>query len=145
MTPAKVVLNRQATWLPKRVGFAIESKMVVVHQDMHHVWVKSGRVALATLLLTAGLWAQRYTGHDHAVFHQPPSAAQPTVKHPTAPATTGTKGSAKNSSSSAATHSAQHEVGPTGSEPRVRQTTAPSTDNGPGTAPPPGEMNRPLL
>jgi hypothetical protein len=39
------------------------------------------RTALALLLLTTGLSAQRYTGHDHAVFHRQPQAPSPAAKH----------------------------------------------------------------
>src|SRR5271165_4231179 len=45
------------------------------------------RVVLAMLLLTAGLTAQRYTGHDHAVFHRSP--APPTAAKHQPPSTTG--------------------------------------------------------
>src|SRR5271165_2282127 len=37
--------------------------------------------ALMLILLTAGLSAQRYTGHDHAVFHRPPQPSTPASKH----------------------------------------------------------------
>jgi len=36
------------------------------------------------LLLSMSLSAQRYTGHDHAVFHRPPQPSA-TVKHQTPP------------------------------------------------------------
>jgi len=39
------------------------------------------RTALALLLLTTGLSAQRYTGHDHAVFHRQPQPPPPPPKH----------------------------------------------------------------
>src|SRR5271169_2354184 len=38
------------------------------------------RIACALLILSAGLSAQRYTGHDHAVFHRP-APPPPAVKH----------------------------------------------------------------
>src|ERR1035438_1947731 len=39
------------------------------------------RIAFALLALTAGLSAQRYTGHDHAVFHRQPQSPPPAAKH----------------------------------------------------------------
>ena|SRR5664279_1035747 len=39
------------------------------------------RIALALLLLTTGVSAQRYTGHDHAVFHRQPQTPPPATKH----------------------------------------------------------------
>src|SRR3974390_3145138 len=39
------------------------------------------RSSLAVILLTVGMSAQRYTGHDHAVFHRPPQPPAPTAKH----------------------------------------------------------------
>jgi hypothetical protein len=38
------------------------------------------RVAVALLFLTTGLSAQRYTGHDHAVFHRQPQPPAPVSK-----------------------------------------------------------------
>jgi hypothetical protein len=39
------------------------------------------RIVLTLLFLTAGLSAQRYTGHDHAVFHRQPQAPPTAAKH----------------------------------------------------------------
>jgi len=45
------------------------------------------RIACALLFLTTALSAQRYTGHDHAVFHRPPQASP--AKHQPAPPANG--------------------------------------------------------
>jgi hypothetical protein len=47
------------------------------------------RVALTLLFLTTGLSAQRYTGHDHAVFHRQPQPPAPTSKHQSASSAVG--------------------------------------------------------
>src|SRR5664279_792800 len=39
------------------------------------------RIAFSLLLLSTGLSAQRYTGHDHAVFHRQPQSPPPAAKH----------------------------------------------------------------
>jgi hypothetical protein len=39
------------------------------------------RIAFSLLLLSTGLSAQRYTGHDHAVFHRQPQSPPAAAKH----------------------------------------------------------------
>src|SRR5450755_1960419 len=39
------------------------------------------RIAFSLLLLSTGLSAQRYTGHDHAVFHRQSQSAPAAAKH----------------------------------------------------------------
>src|SRR6516164_1315349 len=57
---------------------------------MSVAFARIGRIALVLLSTAACLSAQRYSGHDHAVFHRPPAppAAQ---KHPSTPAPGGVK------------------------------------------------------
>src|SRR5271157_27184 len=40
-----------------------------------------GRIAFSLLLFSTGLSAQRYTGHDHAVFHRQPQSPPVGAKH----------------------------------------------------------------
>ncbi|HZD32909.1 MAG TPA: hypothetical protein VE779_14765 [Candidatus Angelobacter sp.] len=108
---------------------------------MRHLSVRSVVIALACLLLTAGLSAQRYTGHDHAVFHRPPATASTSAKHQSSPAT-GIKSAAR-TSPNAASQPGQHVV-PAGTGTEVGPTTAPSKDHDAMTSPP-GELNEILL
>src|ERR1017187_522887 len=39
------------------------------------------QIALALVFLTTGVSAQRYTGHDHAVFHRQPQTPPPATRH----------------------------------------------------------------
>jgi hypothetical protein len=39
------------------------------------------RIVLVVAVMTTGLSAQRYTGHDHTVFHRLPQAPPPATKH----------------------------------------------------------------
>src|ERR1035438_2324250 len=48
---------------------------------MSHSHAMIRRIAVASLWLTTGLSAQRYTGHDHAVFHRQPQAPPVATKH----------------------------------------------------------------
>src|SRR5215472_10189562 len=66
------------------------------------------RVTFTVLLLPLGLAAQRYTGHDHAVFHRAPQPPPPTAKHQSQPTTNATKTSPKTSQASIAGQSASH-------------------------------------
>src|SRR5215472_10739460 len=65
------------------------------------------RVSFALALLPTGLSAQRYTGHDHAVFHRAPQPPSSTVKHQSQPSV-GTKASPKTAPGNAASQPASH-------------------------------------
>src|SRR5215469_105500 len=49
------------------------------------------RLTFTVLLLPLCRAAQRYTGHDHAVFHRPPQPPPPSAKHQSQPTMSGTK------------------------------------------------------
>jgi hypothetical protein len=114
---------------------------------MRHLSIQVGVIVLACLLLSAGLSAQRYTGHDHAVFHRPPSTAPTTVKHQTSPPTAATKTPAKTMTNSPASQSGQHATVPSGAEAGSSPAPAPSKgkDNDPLTSTPQVELNQMLL
>lgn len=54
------------------------------------------RIACSFLFLTTAVSAQRYTGHDHAVFHRPPQPPPAAVKHQTPSPANGTANRTKN-------------------------------------------------
>ena len=62
------------------------------------------------LLLTAGLSAQRYTGHDHGVFHRPPQTSSSSSKHPSTSPANGSK-TAPKSAPSTTQQPSQHTAG----------------------------------
>src|SRR5664279_3613981 len=43
------------------------------------------RIAVALLFLSTGVSAQRYTGHDHAVFHRQPQTPPAATRHQSPP------------------------------------------------------------
>jgi hypothetical protein len=60
------------------------------------------RIAFTILFLAAALSAQRYSGHDHAVFHRSAQPPSPPVKHQVAPPANSTGSHAKNTASASA-------------------------------------------
>jgi len=67
------------------------------------------RTAFTLLLLATGLSAQRYTGHDHAVFHRQPQPPVASSKHQSSsPAVSGTGNRQKTSIAASASPQASH-------------------------------------
>src|SRR3974390_1293609 len=97
---------------------------------MQHLGAKIGRLSVILLVLTAGASAQRYTGHDHAVFHRPPSTPSPAAKHQSAPASTTPKTSTKAGTTPGTVQPAPHDAPQSSSGSGGHQPPAPATTNG---------------
>ena len=96
------------------------------------------RIAFALLFLTTALSAQRYTGHDHAVFHRPPQPPPSAVKRQTpSPANGSTSRPKTTATASAASQQASRTASGQGkldvdlNHPSAPAKTDPPTDDAP--------------
>src|SRR3974390_455534 len=103
---------------------------------MQHLGAKIGRLSVILLVLTAGVSAQRYTGHDHAVFHRPPSTPSPAAKHQSATASSAAKTSPKSGNSPGTVQSVTRSVPPASSGTGGNQPPAPASVNSSAETPP---------
>src|SRR6516165_1809923 len=66
------------------------------------------RIAFALLILSIGLSAQRYTGHDHAVFHRAPQPPPAGAKHASQSSPSGSKASPKSGQGTSSAQTGNH-------------------------------------
>src|SRR6516164_8960700 len=91
------------------------------------------RIALALSLLSVGLSAQRYTGHDHAVFHRAPQPPSSSVKRQSQPAGPSNKPTPRTGQGTTSSQTAPHAAaGQSRPDPDLNRSTGQSpVDNSP--------------
>ena len=131
--PSKVAFRVSAKTLPISRANVLESIGVAYMVEFVSA---CRRIACVLLFLSVGLSAQRYTGHDHAVFHRPPSPPPPTVKHQTPSAPSGNKNPQKVSPASPPSQLTSHAAPQNHPEVDLNQPSAPPKTGAPSENPP---------